>query len=315
MLISTWYILPVAFILDFFIGDPVKLPHPIRLMGRAIEWAEPNFRKLPLKTSNTGILFALFLIFIAWTISFLLIKSAVFIYPPLGIILEIILLYYCLSARSLEQAAMDVKKALNPNDLNVARKKLSYIVGRQTDKLSETGIIRATVETVAENFVDGVISPLFYAVLGGVPLAITYKMVNTMDSMVGYKNEKYINFGTGAAKIDDFANFIPARISIFLIAFTAQILSNQGHAVITTAFKEGKNHSSPNAGYPEAAFAEALQIKLGGPNFYHGKLVEKPYIGQDFKRVRKNSITKACNLMILSSLLFLGLISFIFFLI
>ena len=309
MLISTWYVFPVAFLLDFLIGDPMNLPHPVRLMGKAIELAEPKFRKLSINRSVSGFLFALFLIILTWIASFLLIKIAMLIYNPFGFIVEVILLYYCISVRSLEQAAMNVKNALNKPEL--ARKNLSYIVGRETDKLSIQNIIRATVETVAENFVDGVVSPLFYALLGGVPLAMTYKMINTMDSMVGYKNEKYIHFGTGAAKIDDVANFIPARISIFPIAFASQILSKRGLDAVDIAIKEGRKHSSPNAGYPEAAFAGTLQITLGGPNIYHGKVVNKPYIGKKLSCIKANDIKKACDLMIFSSFLFICTVTII----
>ena len=158
------------------------------------------------------------------------------------------------------------------------------IVGREVKYLDNTGVVKATIETVAENFVDGFLSPLCFALVGGVPLAMAYKMINTLDSMVGYKNEKYILFGRVAAKIDDIANYIPARISLVVISFAAGLLDiRKGKRALLTGFKDGRLHKSPNAGYPEAAFAGALKIKLGGPNYYHGKLVEKPYIGSRFK--------------------------------
>jgi len=175
-------------------------------------------------------------------------------------------------------------------------------------KLTAKGVARAAVETVAENLVDGVISPLFFAALGGAPLAMAYKMVNTLDSMIGYKNEKYKNFGKTAARVDDVANFIPARISILVISWAAQTLSNKGSRAFETAVKEGANHTSPNAGYPEAAFAGALGVKLNGPNYYHGQLVSKPYIGVRFGEVNLIDIKKSCDLMILASGLWLGIL-------
>ncbi|MCP4219427.1 MAG: cobalamin biosynthesis protein CobD, partial [bacterium] len=186
-----------------------------------------------------------------------------------------------------------------------AKGKLSYIVGRDVENLSEDGIAGAALETVAENLVDGVVAPLFYAAIGGAPLAMAYKMVNTLDSMVGYKNEKYLHFGKASARIDDLLNYIPARLSIPVIGLAAQFLAGRGKDAIVTAIREGRNHSSPNAGYPEAAFAGTLGVRLGGPNYYDGVLVEKPYIGKKFGIVRAGHIKKACDLMILSSFLWL----------
>ncbi len=189
-------------------------------------------------------------------------------------------------------------------DIKKARKKVSMIVGRQTQKLDEAAITRATVETVAENFVDGFLSPLFFAMVGGAPLALAYKMVNTLDSMVGYKNETYIFFGRASARIDDAANFIPARISVLIISLSAFIFSiKKSILAFKTGFHQGSLHKSPNAGYPEAAFSGALKIRLGGPSFYHGAIVEKPFIGKSFKDPGKEKIKQACDLMMFSSFL------------
>ena len=183
------------------------------------------------------------------------------------------------------------------------------IVGRQVDTLDETGVVSAAVETVAENYVDGFLSPLFFYFLGGVPLALAYKMVNTLDSMVGYKNERYLLFGRVAAHIDDVANYIPARLSVVIISLGAFLLSSErGKRSFLTAIKEGRSHKSPNAGYPEAAFAGALAVKLGGPNYYHGTLVEKPFIGSRFARPGIDKIAMACDLMLIAS--FLGMVVF-----
>jgi adenosylcobinamide-phosphate synthase len=164
------------------------------------------------------------------------------------------------------------------------------------------------VETVGENLVDGVISPLLYAAIGGAPLAISYKMINTLDSMIGYKNDKYRDFGKLAARIDDVANFIPARLSIPIISIAAQIIDGKGVRTFQTALSEGANHTSPNAGYSEAAFAGALGVRLGGPNYYHGRLVSKPFLGIPFNPINRNHIKKACDLMLLSALIWMAVL-------
>ena len=216
---------------------------------------------------------------------------------------EIILIYYCLSARSLEDSALDVSRSLEQNKLKDAKAKVALIVGRDVNNYKEEGIARAAVETVAENLVDGVISPLFFAAIGGAPLAVAYKMVNTLDSMVGYKNEKYLYFGRAAARLDDVLNYIPARLSVPIIALASQLLSGKGARSFETAVTEGANHSSPNAGLPEAAFAGALAVKLNGPNIYNGKLVNKPYIGIRFGKTGNHHIKRACDIMMLASLM------------
>ena len=306
---TVWFVIPLAFILDLFLGDPEYLPHPIRWMGKAIIIIEPAFRKLPGHLFGAGIFFAVFLISLTWGITFLILKAAGIIDPLLKTIIEIVMIYFCVSARSLEQSALGVSKALTDCDLTEARQRVALIVGRDTQKLSSDGVSRAAIETVAENLVDGVISPLFFAAIGGAPLAMTYKMVNTLDSMIGYKNKTYAEFGKASARIDDFANFIPARISIVIISLAAQFLAGRGSRAWKTAQTEGRNHSSPNAGYPEAAFAGALGVRLNGPNFYQGRLVQKPYIGQKFGKPQHAHIKKACDLMFLSAALWTGVLS------
>lgn len=298
-----WYILPVAFTLDLIIGDPQSKIHPIRWMGNAITYFEPRFRKLSTGLISSGLFFAVFLILSVWIITTSVIIIADSIHPFMGNIIQILLIYYAVSACALSNDAMDVGRSLEKNDLESARKKLAFIVGRDVETLDEEGIARAVVETVAENFVDGVVSPLFYAAIGGAPLAMVYKMINTLDSMVGYKNETYEKFGKAAARIDDVANYIPARLSVLVVALATHILLRNGAPVLRTVVKEGSHHTSPNAGYPEAAFAGALGVKLGGPSYYHGNLVEKPYIGNSFGKVNVRHIRKACNLMKLSAIL------------
>lgn len=222
--------------------------------------------------------------------------------------MEIIFIYYCLSARSLQDAAMEVSRCLQQERLADAKTKVALIVGRDVDDYQADGVARAAVETVAENLVDGVISPLFFAAIGGAPLAMAYKMVNTLDSMIGYKNETYMHFGKTAARLDDILNYVPARLSIPIIALAAQFLAGKGARAFKTAVREGANHSSPNAGLPEAAFAGALAVKLNGPNFYNGRLVEKPYIGIQFGKAQIAHIKRSCDIMMLSSIIWLSII-------
>ena len=299
------YIIPAAFILDLALGDPTLLPHPIRWLGRVITAGEPFFRNLRVKLSISGTIFAVSLIAGTWTLTFVLIKTAQCIHPLVKAGIEILIIYYCISIRSLESSAMAVFRALTQTRLDDAKAKLALIVGRDVENLNPEEISRATVETVGENLVDGVISPLFYAAIGGAPLAMAYKMINTLDSMIGYKNDKYRDFGKVAARIDDIANLIPARISILVISVAAKILTGHGARTFQTALTEGANHTSPNAGYSEAAFAGTLGVRLGGPNYYHGSLVSKPYLGIPFNQINRNHIKKACDLMMLSALIWM----------
>jgi adenosylcobinamide-phosphate synthase len=261
---------------------------------------------LPLGLATAGCWFALVLICGTWGLTALLLIAAGGIHPILAIAIEIILLFYCLSADSLASAAQSVLNPLKQNRLDKAKRHLALIVGRDVQGLTRQGITRATIETLAENLVDGVISPLFYAAIGGAPLAMAYKMTNTLDSMVGYKNEKYADFGKASARIDDLANYLPSRLSVLIITICARLFIGEKSRSWKTALKEGRNHTSPNAGYPEAAFAGALQVRLGGPNYYHGQLVRKPYIGTLFGTAQPDDITRACHLMYASA--FVGML-------
>ncbi|MFH2093718.1 MAG: adenosylcobinamide-phosphate synthase CbiB [Pseudomonadota bacterium] len=298
-----WGIVLAAVVLDLMFADPAQLPHPVILMGNAICFFETKFRQWISDLLVSGTVFAVFLIALTWLISFAIIKLTMILHPVLGSVVQIVLLFFCFSSRSLEKAATKVFKALEEKNILKARQKVAMIVGRQTQELDQAAITRATVETVAENYVDGFLSPLFFACIGGVPLALAYKMVNTLDSMVGYKNDTYLLFGRAAARIDDVANFIPARLSVWIIALSMSALSlKKGESALKTGLVQGRRHKSPNSGYPEAAFAGALHVRLGGPSFYHGTLVEKPFIGSAFKDPIPIKIKQACDLMILSSL-------------
>lgn len=293
----------LAFILDLFLGDPQFLPHPIRWMGQAITRWEPNYRSRATRLGKDGMLFAAVMVTTTWCLSFVLVKAAHAFSPWIGGILEIVMVYFCLATRSLQKAAQAVGKSLRCNDLLSARRRVAMIVGRETDRLSAAGVSRATVETVAENLVDGIIAPLFYAVIGGAPLAMAYKMVNTLDSMIGYKNERYRDFGRAAARIDDLANWLPARLTVPLVALAAAFLNGRWRSTLAMARRDGQKHPSPNAGLSEAAFAGALAVRLGGPNRYQGRMVSKPWIGAEFGSVQRADIARACDLMLLTAVL------------
>lgn len=297
-------VIPAAFALDVIVGDPRALPHPIRWMGRSIELCEPVFRRWVRSELMAGCLFALVLILGCWGLTTVMTHFVHRLHPGAGIVLDVVLIFYCLSARSLYGAAMEIYHLLNDGRVDGAKAKLAMIVGRDVAHYGADDISRATVETVAENFVDGVLSPLFYAAIGGAPMAMAYKMVNTLDSMVGYKNERYRRFGRAAARIDDVANFIPARLSVAIISLAARLMNaSRGGQALRTGIRQGSRHSSPNAGYAEAAFAGALSVKLNGPNYYGGVLVSKPYIGTEFGAVEVVHIEKSCQLMLLCALM------------
>jgi adenosylcobinamide-phosphate synthase len=306
--LTVWYILPAAFALDIMLGDPYYLPHPVRWLGKAIERLEPPFRRIHFNLIFSGALYAVALILGTWLLTFLVLAAAHRVHPFFKTLLDIILIYYAISIRSLNDAAMEVKQCLHRKNIQAAKKKVAMIVGRDIDDYKEHRLARATVETVAENLVDGVTAPLFFAAIGGAPLVWAYKMTNTLDSMVGYKNDTYQHFGRASARIDDVLNYLPARLTAPVVALAAQILAGCGERSLMTAVCEGANHASPNAGYPEAAFAGALAVKLNGPNYYNGKLVDKPYIGARFGQSSPDHIKKACDIMILSSVLWLILL-------
>ncbi|MBW2603298.1 MAG: cobalamin biosynthesis protein CobD [Deltaproteobacteria bacterium] len=301
-------ILPAAFVLDLLIGDPIRFPHPVRWMGKAITAAEPVFRRLPAGPTLSGAMFSISLIACTWFMTLLLVTAADMFHPFARTGVEILIIYYSISVRSLSDSAMAVYRYLKKGRLRQARNSLAMIVGRDVHKLNESQIAQAAVETVGENLVDGVISPLFFAAVGGAPLAMAYKMINTLDSMVGYKNVTYQRFGKPSARIDDVANFLPSRLSIFVIAISAQILNGKGTRSFKIAVTQGANHTSPNAGYSEAGFAGTLGIRLGGPSTYNGDLISKPYICEYLDKTAPDHIKKACDLMMLSSLIWLGIL-------
>lgn len=296
----------VGFILDLIIGDPYKLPHPIRIFGNAIYYFESKLNKGTSKIVK-GVFLTVLLVAGAWFMFYsiiYIIQWNQWIYY----LVTSILVFYGLANRNLVDEAKKVEMELTNNGVEAGRKQLSFIVGRDTSNLNSKKIRTAVLETLSENLSDGVIAPMFYYAIGGVPFMFAYKMVNTLDSMIGYKNERYKKFGFFAAKLDDLANYIPARITAFLIA----ILGFNWRA-FRFIFLYGSKHASPNAGYPEAALAGVLNCRFGGPNIYYGVKMDKPYIGEEDRDVDSEDIRKACWINIAASLLFLFTILLLLF--
>ncbi len=289
-----------AYLLDQWLADPPHWPHPVRFMGHLISFVEKHFYSSSASKQKQLLSgFALVLIVLVVTAGVTLtgLRLFSFIHPVLGYAFTIYLAYASLSAKGLKLAALEVLHPLERQELLEARKKLSLIVGRDTQALSEEGVARAVVETVAENFSDGVMAPLFYFVIGGAPLAMMYKAINTMDSMVGYQNERYEYFGRVAAKLDDAANWVPARLSVVFLILAGAVAGYDWRKGIKTARLDGRSHKSPNAGWPEAVMAGTLGVQLGGTNIYFGKRVVKPTIGQAGKAVDGNAIKQALKLL------------------
>ena len=275
----------LSFCLDLLLGDPAWMPHPVVLMGKIIARAEKKLRAaFPAVPKGERIAGAI-LAFLLPAGTFLVTGAAVlFMYklnPVSGCILNIFWGWQALAVRDMKKESMHVFDALENGSTDDARKAVARIVGRDTERLDREGIIRAAVETVAENFSDGVIAPMFYLVIGGAPLALCYKSINTMDSMIGYKNEKYLNFGRAAARLDDAANYIPARLSALLFIAASFLCRLDTSGAFRIWKRDRRNHASPNSAQTESAMAGALGIRLGGPAWYFGTYYEKPYIGDD----------------------------------
>ncbi len=299
----------LAYLLDLIFGDPGWLPHPVRGMGKLIEYLEKKLRESISSQILSGAILATAVVGLVYLGSFFAIRLAEHIHIWAGFTLSTFLIFTTLSSRCLDKKARSVYYSLKSENIKDARKKLSLIVGRDTGALNQDEIIRATVETVAENSVDGIISPLFYAALGGAPLALAYKAINTLDSMVGYKNKRYLYFGHFSAKLDDVVNYIPARLTTLLVPLASLILRKRTLSALYTILRDGKKSPSPNAGIPEAGFAGALGIELGGVNYYQGGKISKPILGIEVKQRDEEDIIEAINLMwVISSITFLGVV-------
>ena len=293
----------IGLVLDFIIGDPNNPFHPVRIIGALGSKLENITRRVFKNLKISGFVTWLGVILITFLVNSLIFRLAFSISNIFGIIIEGILLYFCISSKGLKVEGLKVIKVLESGDIEGARKQLSYIVGRDTKVLDEEGIIRAVIETVAENTSDGIIAPLLFGALGGAPLAMTYKAVNTCDSMFGYKNDKYIDFGFVPAKMDDLFNYIPARITGYLVIFAAFILGLDYKNSYRIYKRDRYNHTSPNSAHPESAVAGALGIRLGGANYYFGKIVEKPTIGDKNKVIEISDLYKTNNILLVVTLL------------
>ena len=293
----------IGLVLDFIIGDPNNPFHPVRIIGALGIKLENITRRVFKNLKISGFVTWLGVILITFLVNSLIVRLAFSISNIFGIIIEGILLYFCISSKGLKVEGLKVIKVLESGDIEGARKQLSYIVGRDTKVLDEEGIIRAVIETVAENTSDGIIAPLLFGALGGAPLAMTYKAVNTCDSMFGYKNDKYIDFGLVSAKMDDLFNYIPARLTGYLVIFAAFILGLDYKNSYRIYKRDRYNHTSPNSAHPESAVAGALGIRLGGANYYFGKIVEKPTIGDKNKVIEISDLYKTNNILLVVTLL------------
>ena len=292
-----------GFLLDFLLGDPYWLPHPIRAIGSLIGWLEHKWNHPEEKNSRKGTVMVLLVLAVTGSVTFLLWAGAYRVHPLLGVVVESIMTYQILATKCLKTESMKVYAALRKQDLEAARKAVSMIVGRDTQSLDENGIAKAAIETVAENTSDGVIAPMLYTAIGGPVLGFLYKAVNTMDSMVGYKSERYLYFGRTAARLDDAVNYIPARISAVLMT-AACFFSGadyDGKRAWRIYKRDRYQHASPNSAQTEAVCAGALGIRLAGSASYFGKLVEKPYIGDAERAVEIEDIKRANHLLYLTA--------------
>ncbi|MFC1591964.1 adenosylcobinamide-phosphate synthase CbiB [Thermodesulfobacteriota bacterium] len=297
-----------AWILDALLGDPERWPHPVQLIGCGIRAAESWSRKRFRNLRAAGVLLGLLVPLAAFVLTAALVGLSCRAGSVLGLIAASVLIYACLATRCLSSEALAVHDLLRSGDVVHARRQLARIVGRDTHELDPAAIVRATVESVAESTVDGILAPLFYACVGGAPLAMLYKAVNTLDSMVGYNNERYRELGWFSARLDDAANFIPARCSLMLVPLACLfIMPGRALPSLATGIRDCRKSPSPNAGFPEACFAGALGLQLGGPCAYQGVASHKPAIGPGEREGRADDIRRAVRLMWCVSALGLGI--------
>ncbi|MBU5353784.1 adenosylcobinamide-phosphate synthase CbiB [Paenibacillus barcinonensis] len=300
---GAWIII-LAYILDRCIGDPRWIPHPVIGMGKTISALERMIRarvKTNAGLTRAGLLFP-FLIAggsFAGTWGVLLLLGL--IHPIVSTIAEVILIATTIASKGLRDAGMEVYRHLKQQDFAAARRSLSMIVGRDTAHLDEPEVVRGTVETVAENIVDAIVSPLFYALIGGAPLAMAYRAVNTLDSMVGYKNDKYLHLGWASARLDDWANWIPARLTAMLLITGAWVMKLDAKGAARMVRRDARLHPSPNSGFPESAVAGALGIRLGGHNVYHGVSSFRAYMGEPTRPMEAEDIVRTTRLMFWSA--------------
>ena len=298
-----------GFILDCFLGDPVWMPHPVVYMGKTITWAEKflraRFPKTPKAEFRAGLCLAAGLPLLTLLVTGGICLLASRLHPVVGFAVQTLWCWQALAMRGLAAESRNVWKELQKEDLPAARKAVGRIVGRDTERLTAEGVIKAAVETVAENFSDGVAAPMLYMFLGGAPLALVYKSINTMDSMVGYKNERYLWFGRAAARLDDAANYLPARVSVLCWVAAAALTGQDWKGAWRIWQRDRRCHASPNSAQIEAACAGSLGVQLAGPAWYFGELYDKPTIGDALRPVEAEDILRANRMMIAGSVLLL----------
>ncbi len=296
-----------GFLLDALLGDPRRIPHPIVAMGNAIAWLEPRLRAAfpdtPSGARRAGVVLVAVLCAGSFGATWCLIAVAGLVHPLLGFAVETWLCYQALAACELRRQSMRVARELTREGLPAARRAVGMIVGRDTEALDERGVLKAAVETVAENTADGVVGPLVYLIVGGAPLGMLYKAVNTMDSMVGYKNERYLDFGRAAARVDDVLGFIPARLAALCMIAAAPAAGLSAKGAWRIWRRDRFNHASPNSAQTESAMAGALGVELAGSAVYFGKLVEKPTMGDATRPIEREDVRRANRLMVLASAL------------
>ncbi len=293
----------IAFLLDIMIGDPRWFPHPVRMIGVCIEYCEKVLRRLVPSEQLAGVFLTFIIVIGTYLVTYQLLVFFYEIRWSFGIVASIIIIFFSLSTRDLLRETDNVLNALKSGNLKKARKNLSRIVGRDTQDLSEEQIATGCIETSAENIVDGIIAPLFYAFIGGPALAMAYKSINTLDSMVGYKNDKYIDFGRTSAKLDDLANYIPARIAAIVLPIASYLCGADYSNSVKILKRDGQKHPSPNSGIPEAAIAGALGIRLGGPSIYNDVSSYKPFIGDPQKDVSFDDINSTSKIVMVSAII------------
>ncbi|NMB12580.1 MAG: cobalamin biosynthesis protein CobD [Firmicutes bacterium] len=300
-----------AFIVDLLVGDPGFLTHPVVLMGRLISWGEKRLwdgNQGPTRQKLAGMLLVVGMLTITYSTGHALVLNATHIHEALGMLLSIWLISTTIAAKGLWSEASRIEQLLKVDNLLEARKAVGRIVGRDVNTLDQADVIRAAVESVAENTVDAVIAPLFYAILGGAPLALAYRMINTLDSMVGYRNERYVDFGWAAARLDDIANYVPARLTGLLITAGATLWCLDAKHSWRILWRDGRKHPSPNSGISEAAVAGALRIQLGGESRYQGSVSRRPYLGDPHLDLVPSHIRQAMWLMLTSGFLMVFII-------
>lgn len=303
------FLLVFSYLADLVFGDPERFFHPVRAIGKLINILESRLRKKSSRKREQikGVILTFSVVGVTVILTYLLIESFKKLNPFLGALVWVYIGYTTISVRDLNVKAKDILRELKNNSIVEARRKLSKIVGRNTQDLDQKRIITATIESIAENTNDGIVAPLFYLALGGPVLAMAYKAINTLDSMVGYKDARYLNFGWFSAKLDDFANFIPARICGFLISVSSIIVLRRFRDSFKTMLRDGRKHLSPNSGVSQAAMAGALGIRLGGISVYRTQIIEKPYIGEEKSLVALHHIDGALFLSLATSLLMLSI--------